>query len=310
MPALHPLRPGGRAATHLGRVTARQPLRRVAEAQLGHGPLHGVQRVTSRGGQGRVLAADPLEQPGAQVLQVRTAVEEEHLAGDHRQQLVVVAAEPVAPARQHRADPPDLAVHVITSETRARPGCRQAAEPGIGGEAAEQEGMRGQVRAHGVVRPARGGLAEPVLVLAQEARPIPPRSTPSRTGRSRRTAAAPLWSRPALPDGGARLAVPPALRLHCRAAAAGAGPAAIPGAAGSCRARRRRLPIPSSMMASLLPSEAEATCRNGPGRLAAAKGRGGPHGWATEEEVTGSPLRPRRSSAPGHDGRGCAACPG
>ena len=131
-----------------------------------------MQRVTSRGGQ-EALAADPLEQPGAQVLQVRTAVEEEHLAGDHRQQLVVVAAEPVAPARQHRADPPDLAVHAITSEHAPGQGQpAEAAEPAEGGEAAEQEGMRGQVRAHGVVRPARGGLAEPVLVLAQERGPF------------------------------------------------------------------------------------------------------------------------------------------
>ena len=30
---------------------SRQPLRRVAEAQLGDGPLHGVQRVAPRGGQ-------------------------------------------------------------------------------------------------------------------------------------------------------------------------------------------------------------------------------------------------------------------
>jgi hypothetical protein len=32
--------------------------------------------------------------------------------------------------------------------------------------------MRGQVRAHGIVRPARGGLAEPVLVLAQQCGPF------------------------------------------------------------------------------------------------------------------------------------------
>jgi hypothetical protein len=41
---------------------ASQPLRRVAEAQLCDGPLHGVQRVAPRGGQ-EALAAGPLEQP-------------------------------------------------------------------------------------------------------------------------------------------------------------------------------------------------------------------------------------------------------
>ena len=155
-----------------GERTARQPLRRIAEPQVRDGPLHGVQRVALRGGQ-EALAADPLEQPGAQVLQVRAAVEEEHLAGDHRQQLVVVAAEPVAPSGQHRADPADLAVHAVAPEDAPGQGkAAEAAEPAEGGEAAEQEGVRGQVRAHGVVRPARGGLAEPVLVLAQEPGPL------------------------------------------------------------------------------------------------------------------------------------------
>ena len=153
-------------------MTASQPLRRVAEAQPCDGPLHGVQRVAPCGGQ-EALAADPLEQLRAQVLQVRAAVKEQHLAGDHWQQLVVVAAEPVAPPGQHQADPPDLAVHAVTPEHAPGQGqAAEAAEPVEGGETAEQEGMRGQVRAHGVVGPARGGLAEPVLVLAQEPGPF------------------------------------------------------------------------------------------------------------------------------------------
>ena len=173
VPAVGPRGPLLRAAGRPRRAAdCRRGLRRTAEPQVRDGPLHRVQRVALRGGQ-QALAADLLEQPGAQCLQVRAAVEEEHLGGDHREKLVVVAAEPVAPAGQHRADPADLAVHAGASEDAPGQGeAAEAAEPAEGGEAAEQEGVRGQVRTHGVVRPARGGLAEPVLVLAQETSPL------------------------------------------------------------------------------------------------------------------------------------------
>ena len=68
------------------------------------------------------LAADPLKQLRARVLQVRAAVKEEHLAGDHRQQLVVVAAEPVASPGQHQADPPRSLRPRGHARTRARLG--------------------------------------------------------------------------------------------------------------------------------------------------------------------------------------------
>lgn len=66
------------------------------------------------------VAADPVEQPGAQLLDVRAAVEQEHLAGDRRQQRVVLAAEPVAPPGQHRADPADLTVHPVAAQNPPR----------------------------------------------------------------------------------------------------------------------------------------------------------------------------------------------
>jgi hypothetical protein len=55
----------------------------IAATELGHSPLHSVQGVQARAGQ-QLLAPDAVEQVGGQLLDVRAAVEQEHLAGDHR----------------------------------------------------------------------------------------------------------------------------------------------------------------------------------------------------------------------------------
>jgi hypothetical protein len=73
-----------------------------------------MQRVQPQAGQ-ELFAADPVEQPSAQFLEVRAAVEQEHLAGDHRQQRVVAAAEPVAPPGEHLAEAADLTVHPVAA---------------------------------------------------------------------------------------------------------------------------------------------------------------------------------------------------
>ncbi len=275
VPALHLRLPGRRASARPRRVTARQPLRRVAEAQLGDGPLHGVQRVAPRGGQ-EALAAGPLEQLGAQVLQVRAAVQEEHLAGDHRQQLVVVAAEPVAPPGQHRADAADLAVDPVAPEDAPGQGeAAEAAEPVEGSEAAEQEGVRGQVRAHGIVGPAGGRLAEPVLVPAQQPGPllIGPRPVgPARLGAPQQHHRCRVQHRPA--------PVRRQRRLQRR------------GTSSSGRSRRRtcrhrpggrvvpgqpaQVAGPSSTMASFSAPGARARCRSGAGSTGHRQGPGKP----------------------------------
>jgi hypothetical protein len=90
---------------------------------------------------------------------VRAAVEQEQLAEDHRQQRVVVPAEPVAPLGEHRADPRDLAVHAVTPEDPPRQGePLEAAEPMELGEGA-QMGVRREVGADLVSRP--GGRVPP-----------------------------------------------------------------------------------------------------------------------------------------------------
>jgi hypothetical protein len=119
MPPVRPPRPFGRAAACPVRAAARARCWRVAEAQVSHGSLHRVQRVQPQGGQ-ELLAADAVEQPGAQFVEVRAAVEQEYLAGDHRQQGVVRGPEPVAHvASTERMRP-------ISLSTRSWPKTRQA----------------------------------------------------------------------------------------------------------------------------------------------------------------------------------------
>ena len=100
-------------------------------------------------------------------------VEQEHLAGHHRQQRVVLAAEPVAPPGQHLAEAADLTVHPVAAEDPPGQGeAAEAAELAEGGEAADKEGVRRQVGTHRVICPAGSGLAEAVLVAAEQAGPF------------------------------------------------------------------------------------------------------------------------------------------
>ena len=165
-------------------------VRRIAEPELSDGPLHGVQRVQPRLPSSRCSPRIRSNSAVDSVLQVRAAVEQEHLRGHHRQQLVIVAAEPVAPPRQHGAQPADLASDAVVSEDS--PGQGEPAEAAQAvelGEPAEQVGVRGPGRAapHRPPSPAHGPGRRPGP--GRSPRPIPRRSTPSRRDRGRRSAA-------------------------------------------------------------------------------------------------------------------------
>ncbi len=172
IPPLHPPRPFGRATACPVGAAASARSWRIAEAQVSHGSLHRMQRVQPQAGK-EPFAADPVEQPGAQLVDVRAAVEQEHLAGDHRQQRVVLGPEPVAPPCEHRAEAADLTVHPVAAEDQ--PGQGEAVEPtelAEGGETTEQERVRGQVGTDRIVGPGGGSLAEAVLVAADESSPL------------------------------------------------------------------------------------------------------------------------------------------
>ena len=172
MPPVCPLRPFGRAAGGPVWTAASARSWRITEAQVSHGSLHRVQRVQPQAWK-ELLAADPVEQPGAQVLQVRAAVQQENLAGDHRQQRVVLAAEPVSPPGEHRADAADLAVYPVAAENP--PGQDEAVEPAKlaeGGKTAEQEGVRCQVGTDRIISPCGSSFAESVLVTADDSGPL------------------------------------------------------------------------------------------------------------------------------------------
>lgn len=76
------------------------------------------------------VMADTIEHFGAEVLDVRAAVEQEQLAERHRQQCVVVMAESIAPLGEHFTEPVDFAVDPGATKDPPRQGeSLEAAEP-------------------------------------------------------------------------------------------------------------------------------------------------------------------------------------
>ncbi|UZG60301.1 hypothetical protein [Rhodococcus opacus] len=84
------------------------------------------------------VTADPIEQVGGEVLEVRAVVEQEQLADHHRQQRVVAVSEPITPLGEHLTKPGDLAVDSVAPEDPPRQGqALEAAEPVELGEGAQ-----------------------------------------------------------------------------------------------------------------------------------------------------------------------------
>jgi hypothetical protein len=249
IPPVHPALPFGRAAARPVRTAAGPSSWRVAKAQVSHGPLDRMQGVQPCAIE-ELFAADLVEQPGAQLLQVRAAVEQEHLTGDHRQQRVVCAAEPVAPPGQHLAEAADLTVHPVAAEDP--PGqseAAEAAELAEGSEAAEKEGVRRQVGAHRVIGPGGGSHAEAVLVAAEQAGPLligpaPVRPAGLRAPQQHHRVASSI-ARRRCGVGGDSSAAPASSNGRSSRRISGHPPAAR-----SWRARRRRLSTPRPAMAA------------------------------------------------------------
>ncbi|GAB3284261.1 hypothetical protein GCM10027456_79180 [Kineosporia babensis] len=115
VPAIDPLFPDPGSATGPGILAAGALLRRIAEPEIGNGPLQRMESVELRPLQHAVLA-DAVEQIRIEILAVWAAIEEEHLAGDHRQQGVLGAAQLVSPGAENGADAGYLLVYSGTSE--------------------------------------------------------------------------------------------------------------------------------------------------------------------------------------------------
>ncbi|MCX4673569.1 hypothetical protein OG453_44235 [Streptomyces sp. NBC_01381] len=139
----------------------------IAETELGDCPLQSVQGVQP-GTLQQPFAADPVEQRGVHVVQVWAVVGQKQLAGDRRQQRVVVLAQLVAPGAKDRADPGDLAGDAVASEDP--PGqseALEAAELVELVEGTEEIGVRREVGADFVPGPGGCALAELGLGAAE-----------------------------------------------------------------------------------------------------------------------------------------------
>ncbi|MET8002779.1 hypothetical protein [Nonomuraea glycinis] len=78
----------------------------------------------------RRSATHPIEQLGGQLVDVRAAVEQEQPARHHRQQRVVIAAEPVTPLGQDGPNLGDLVTRPVVPEDLPGQGeTLEAAEP-------------------------------------------------------------------------------------------------------------------------------------------------------------------------------------
>lgn len=60
--------------------------------------------------------ADTIEQFGAEIFHVWAAVEQEQLAGHHRQQCVVAVSEPIAPLGERYTNPVDLTADPVATK--------------------------------------------------------------------------------------------------------------------------------------------------------------------------------------------------
>jgi hypothetical protein len=104
---------------------------------------------------------------------MRAAVKQEQLADHHRQQRVILPAEPIAPLCQHRTDSHDLTVHAITPEEPPRQGQPlEAAQPMELGERTEQVGMGREVGADLVAGPGGRVAAELGQIPAEQMHPL------------------------------------------------------------------------------------------------------------------------------------------
>jgi hypothetical protein len=160
VPPVRPLLPDLGAAGGPGRTPVGPSRWRIAEPKLGHRALHGVYGVQP-GPAEQPLLADPVEQIGAHVLQVRAAVGQHQLRDGHRQQGVLGAAELIAPAGQYLAEPGEPDVDQVAAEhPPARHQPLEAAEAVELAEPAEQERVRGKVGPHLVTDPARRARPE------------------------------------------------------------------------------------------------------------------------------------------------------
>lgn len=172
VPAVGPLFPDRRATGCPRRVAAGAGTRRITESELGDRPLHRVQGVQPTALQ-QLVAADPVEQRRVQILKMRAAVEQEQMAGHHRQQRVLVPAEPVSPSAEDRAQSCDLAVDAVASEDPPGQGePLEAAESVELVEGSEQVGVRCEIGADLVACPGGRVLAELGLSAAEQVGPF------------------------------------------------------------------------------------------------------------------------------------------
>ncbi|WP_285475462.1 hypothetical protein [Actinoplanes sp. NBRC 101535] len=127
------------------------------------------------------MLPDPVERFGGQIVQHRTAVEQERLAQDRRDPGVDVVLDLIAPATKHVRHLLLRVVDAIFAEHA--PGQRQpleTAQPVELGEATEQVGVGGQVWARGLTGPSWRVRGELAGTAADQSEPILGRPCPDR----------------------------------------------------------------------------------------------------------------------------------
>ena len=151
-------------------------------SEFGDSFLHRVDGVEP-GAVEQSLLADPVEQVGGHVLQVRAVVGQHQLRDGQRQQRVFGAAELVAPAAQHPAELAEFTVDAVAAEEPpAQHQPLETAEPVKRGEPAQQERVRRQIGPDLVTDPRRRGGPELGHGAAQHGLPIVGRPVPVAAG--------------------------------------------------------------------------------------------------------------------------------